>query len=203
MNPICDLRFAICKEKSCRQAAKPAVRVLKMPTTRSADCQSVVWQIVNLTTSRRYSRLTIGATLISARLLAADPSAAQLEFFENHIRPVLAENCYKCHSQQAEKVKGGLLLDTREGVLKGGDTGPAILPGEPEKSLLIKAIRYGDENLQMPPKGKKLAPDQIEALEAWVKMGAPSPVAGPADSRAETIAAKARTHWAFQPIHQP
>src|SRR5690349_11422576 len=128
----------------------------------SADCQSAVsptgsrqtgtaGQIDNL----RYSRLTIGAalsaTLLTSRILAADPTPTQLQFFENHIRPLLAENCYKCHSQQAEKVKGGLLLDTKEGVLKGGDTGPAIVPGDAEKSLLIKAVRYTDGDLQMPP----------------------------------------------------
>ena len=74
-----------------------------------------------------------------------------VEFFEKRIRPLLVENCYKCHSAQSEKVKGGLLLDTREGVLKGGDTGAAIVPGDPEKSLLIKAVRYTDKDLQMPP----------------------------------------------------
>ena len=70
---------------------------------------------------------------------------------------MLANNCYKCHSAEAEKVKGGLLLDTREALLKGGDTGPAIVPGDPEKSLLIKAVRYTDPDLQMPPKGEKLS----------------------------------------------
>src|SRR5262245_15325563 len=83
-----------------------------------------------------------------------------LEFFENKIRPLLVENCYKCHSAQSEKLKGGLLLDTREGVLKGGETGPAIVPGDPEKSLLIKAVRYTDKDLKMPPKDKKLSDSQ-------------------------------------------
>src|SRR5690349_4836480 len=69
---------------------------------------------------------------------AADPTPAQIQFFESKIRPVLAKNCYKCHSQSAERVKAGLLLDTKEGVLKGGDSGPLIVPGDPEKSLLIK-----------------------------------------------------------------
>src|SRR6267378_676673 len=80
-----------------------------------------------------------------------------VEFFEKKIRPLLVEHCYKCHGAQSEKVKGGLLLDTREGVLKGGDTGAAIVPGDPEKSLLIKAVRYTDPDLQMPPKDKKLS----------------------------------------------
>src|SRR6185295_9828250 len=72
----------------------------------------------------------------------AQPDTAGIEFFEKKIRPLLIENCYKCHSHDSEKVKGGLLLDTREGLLKGGDTGPAMIPGDPEKSLLIKSVRY-------------------------------------------------------------
>ena len=100
----------------------------------------------------------IGAVLcLGARvaLAGANEDPGGLEFFENKIRPVLVDNCYKCHSQQSEKIKGGLLLDTRESLLKGGDTGPAIEPGDVEKSLLIKAVRYTDENLQMPPKRQK------------------------------------------------
>ena len=123
---------------------------------------------------------------------------AQTSFFENKIRPILADNCYKCHSQQSEKVKAGLLLDTRNGVLKGGETGPAIVPGDPEKSLLIKAVRYTDPDLQMPPKNKKLSDAQIADLESWVKMGAPDP-------RVATAAQKDwkdanYKHWAWQPI---
>ena len=64
----------------------------------------------------------------------------QLDFFEKRVRPIFVDNCYKCHSHDSEKVKGGLLLDTRDGLLKGGDTGPAIVPGNPEKSLMIKAV---------------------------------------------------------------
>src|SRR5690242_9412106 len=110
------------------------------------------------------------AVLVSASAaLAAEPTAGGIEFFEKKIRPVLVDNCYKCHSAGAEKVKGGLLLDTRDGVLKGGDTGPAIVPGDADKSLLIKAVRYSDENLQMPPKDKKLSAQQIADLESWVK----------------------------------
>src|SRR5262245_20224378 len=81
---------------------------------------------------------------------AAAPSAEQTEFFEKKIRPVLAEMCFKCHSASAEKLKGQLLLDSREGMLRGGESKkPAIVPGDPGKSLLIKAIRYEDEELQM------------------------------------------------------
>ena len=104
---------------------------------------------------------------------AAGLTTQQTEFFENKVRPVLVSSCYKCHSTQAEKIKGGLLMDSREGVLKGGDTGPAIVPGNAEKSLLVKAIHYEDPDLQMPPKGNKLPDEQIADLETWIKMGAP------------------------------
>src|ERR1044072_5689146 len=76
----------------------------------------------------------------------------KLEFFESKIRPILVDNCYEGHSLQTRKSKGGLTLDTREGLLKGGDTGPAIVAGDPEKSLFIKAVRYTDEDLGMPPR---------------------------------------------------
>src|SRR5436305_5824605 len=84
---------------------------------------------------------------------APTPSGEQIEFFEKKIRPVLVENCFKCHSASSEKLKGALKLDSREAALAGGDSGkPAIVPGEPEKSLLIEAVRYGNADLQMPPK---------------------------------------------------
>jgi hypothetical protein len=123
---------------------------------------------------------------------------AQTQFFENKIRPILADNCYKCHSQQSEKVKAGLLLDTRDGLLKGGESGPAVAPGNPDKSLLIRAVRYADPDLQMPPKGKKLSEQQIADLVTWVKMGAPDP-------RVATTTQKVwkdsnYKHWAWQPI---
>jgi mono/diheme cytochrome c family protein len=95
------------------------------------------------------------------------------EFFEQKIRPILVERCYKCHSREAEKLKGGLLLDSRAGVLKGGENGPVIVPGDPDRSTLIKAVRYTDPDLQMPPKNQKLPDQQIADLEAWVKMGTP------------------------------
>ncbi len=130
---------------------------------------------------------------------------AGLEFFEKKIRPTLADNCYQCHSRQSEKLKGGLLLDTREGLLKGGETGPAIEPGDPDHSLLIKAVRYTDEKLQMPPKGKKLSPEQIADLETWLKMGAPDPRNSPsgAVSRAESIKLKARRIGRFSRSASP
>ena len=133
--------------------------------------------------------------------LSAAPALDQIEFFEKRIRPLLAERCYECHSAD-RKQKGNLLLDSREGTLKGGDTAPAVAPGDPEKSLLIKAVRYTDKDLRMPPKDKKLTDAQIADLVAWVKMGAPDP----RHKEARTTGAKeakAKTWWAFQPVREP
>ncbi|MBI5775401.1 MAG: PSD1 domain-containing protein [Verrucomicrobia bacterium] len=102
----------------------------------------------------------------------------ELDFFERNIRPVLSEKCYKCHSTQPDaKIKGGLDLGTRDGVMKGGDNGPSIVPGRPNDSLLIKSLKTSSDDELMPPKkeGGKLKPDQIAAFEQWVKMGAPDP----------------------------
>jgi mono/diheme cytochrome c family protein len=128
-------------------------------------------------------------------------SKADSEFFESKIRPLLADNCLKCHSSEAPKLKGGLSLEFKESILTGGDTGPAIVPGTPEKSLLIKAVRYTDPDLQMPPKNKKLSDAQIADLVEWVKRGAPDPrsvkaVAGGAKK-------DAKNHWSFQPVKKP
>src|SRR6476469_888413 len=90
--------------------------------------------------------------------------AAGLEFFEKKIRPVLADHCYKCHS--GEKIKGGLQIDLRDTLRKGGKHGPAIVPGDPEKSLLLKAISYHDEKLQMPPK-ERLTDAQVADFTQW------------------------------------
>ena len=141
--------------------------------------------------------LSVVATFIPSAFAAA-PTREQLDFFESRIRPILAQDCYKCHSQQADKVKGGLLLDSRDGVLKGGKTGPAIVPFNPDKSLLIQAIHYTNEDLQMPPKGEKLSDAKVADLIAWVRMGAPDPRVS-----SQVTALKADNsgrHWAFQPV---
>src|SRR5688572_24337921 len=104
--------------------------------------------------------------LSSAAAPTTKPSAEGIEYFEKHIRPVLVERCYRCHSKDAEKVKGGLLLDSRDGLLKGGDSGPVLAPGDPEKSKLIIAIRYHDEEIRMPPK-EPLADQQIAHFVQW------------------------------------
>jgi cytochrome c553 len=147
----------------------------------------------------------------SARTLTIQPgqqeaSSNGLEFFEKQIRPVLVENCYSCHSAQAKKPQGGLFVDSIEGMLKGGASGePAVIPGDPEKSLLIKAIRYSDAKLQM-PLGGKLPDNVIKDFEKWIKMGAPAPrlavakAAGSAGPWASYNFDEARKFWSFQPV---
>ena len=98
----------------------------------------------------------------------------QLDFFESKIRPVLVQHCYECHSAKAKKLKADLHLDSRAGMLTGGDLGPALIPGQPEKSRIIEAISHKNVDLKMPPKYR--LPDAVIAdLTAWVKMGAPWP----------------------------
>ena len=145
--------------------------------------------------------LTLGGFALA--LDAPDPQG--VEFFEQKIRPLLADNCFKCHSHVADKIKGGLVLDSRDGALTGGDTGPAIAPGDPAKSLLIEAVSYSNEDLQMPPnKGKtrKLSDGQIALLTEWVKMGAPYGKESGQKMATRTkgaISDEDRKWWAFQP----
>lgn len=129
---------------------------------------------------------------------AARISPEQLDFFEKKIRPVLADACYKCHAEDSEKVKGGLVVDSKQGLLAGGDSGAAVVPGDLRKSLLIQAVRWEDKDLQMPPK-EKLSDEAIADLEKWVKMGAPDPREGSASlARTEIDIEKAREFWAYQ-----
>src|SRR5687768_8707992 len=124
---------------------------------------------------RRTSVTVVALALwLTAGAAGAEPSPEQVEFFEKKIRPALVEHCAKCHFGDAEKVKGGLLLDTREHMRKGGDSGPAVVPGNPGQSLLLRALRYEDEELRMPPKGK--LPDRVIAdFETWIKRDAADP----------------------------
>lgn len=129
---------------------------------------------------------------------------AALEFFEKNIRPILTDRCYKCHSAQEGVSKGGLIMDTRSGLLAGGDTGAAIVPNSIEQSLLIKAVHQTDPDLSMPPKkgGAKLPDAQIALLEKWVMMGAPAPV-GVGAVKLTGLSQKARDHWAFKSYEKP
>src|SRR5436190_6838 len=162
--------------------------------------------MVNICTMIRSIRwfslfLTIGIlSSFSTRAVSED-----FTFFEKKIRRVLAESCFECHSSTSKKVKGGLLLDTREAFLKGGDTGPAVLPGKPDESLLIKAIRYADKDLQMPPKDKKLPDSVISDFVQWVAMGAPYPDSVATNSK-QTQYAEFRKKWPYaepEPVKIP
>ncbi len=146
--------------------------------------------------------------LLSAPTPAAPPDAAGVEFFEKKVRPVLAEHCYKCHSAEAPKgIKGGLALDNREASRKGGDSGPAVVPGEPDESLLIEAIRFTDEAMKMPP-GGKLPAETIADLERWVAMGAPDPrgetaAPRPAAASWQEVLGVRRRWWSLQAARRP
>ena len=135
---------------------------------------------------------------------------AGIEFFEKRVRPVLAQQCYACHSTSAKKTMGGLALDSRSGLLKGGQTGPALVPGHPESSRLLDAVRYTKPELQMPPKTK--LPDSVIAdLTEWVKRGAPWPEDDKEKRRrgdkeqgsgSANVMEMRRRHWAFQPVRK-
>lgn len=123
-----------------------------------------------------------------------------LDLFENEIRPALVESCYGCHSQEAGTLEADLALDNRASVVRGGRSGPVIVPSKPGESRLLRAIEYHDPGLQMPPDGR-LPEETIAAFRRWIELGAPDPRDGTAPE-VETIANRAKTHWAFQkPVH--
>ena len=136
-----------------------------------------------------------------ASVLAEEPaelSGAELDFFETRIRPVLVEHCYECHAADADILQGGLLLDSGKGVLAGGDSGPAAVPGNPEESLLLKALRY--EGFEMPPDGK-LSNDVIADFERWIEMGVPDPRTGGVTPQRPSIdIEEGRKFWCYQSI---
>jgi hypothetical protein len=150
----------------------------------------------------RRSWLLASFILCTARAAAGGTGEDGAAFFESRVRPLLAEHCYRCHSAKAEKVKAGLLVDSRERLLKGGESGPAVVPGQPRQSRLIEAVRYANPELQMPPR-RRLSSEQVADLVRWVELGAPWP-----DAKAPAAASPGRpgvgperaTHWAFQPV---
>ncbi len=159
-----------------------------------------------------------GVWCLAASLRAADPAPApsatvspvalakeDLQFFETKIRPLLSDNCYQCHSHQADRVKGKLMLDSRDGLLLGGSSGPALVPGKPDDSLLIQAVRYTDADLQMPPPdhGGRLTADQVADLTEWVRRGAPDPRVPLMASNGQAYGGVGKAHWAFQPVKKP
>ena len=152
----------------------------------------------------------VGFAVVTTTLTAfpqdtGKPGEEGLNYFESHVRPIFATHCYECHSQKAKKLKASLYLDSKAGILRGGDSGAIIIPGKAEESLLIKAVRYQAEDLEMPPK-KKLPNSAVEHLAAWINMGAPIPDDGAriADQDAAFDFEKfRREHWAFHPVVKP
>ena len=154
---------------------------------------------------------TITLMMMVPVVMAADrqPAATKksasegVEFFEKKIRPVLVKHCYKCHSGKAKQPKGKLRLDSRDFIRRGGETGPAVVPGKPGTSLLLKAIRY--ESLEMPPSGKLPEP-VIADFQAWIRLGAPDPrdkvATATTRSQPGMSLARGRRWWSFQPVKQ-
>jgi len=150
---------------------------------------------------RPFAWIILGVLSLATSLVAEEqpaPTPEQLTFFETKVRPVLVTHCYECHAADSKIVQGGLRLDSRAGLLQGGDTGPAIVPGKADQSLLIKALRH--DGIEMPPKGK-LAASVIKDFETWIAMGAPDPRVAKDPKVARTIdIEEGRKHWAFQPV---
>ena len=162
-----------------------------------------------LGSGRVFTCLALLATALATLTAhAAAPTPAQVEFFEKNIRPVLAAECYECHS--SAKKKSGLVLDTRDGLLKGGESGPAIVPGQPDSSLLLQAIRHTHPTLKMPKVGAKLDARILANFAEWIRQGAPDPRVGPSTANtqpasstwADTLAFR-RQWWSFQPLSKP
>ena len=131
------------------------------------------------------------------------PTDEQLVFFEKRIRPLLVERCYECHSATAKELGGGLLLDSRPGIVKGGDSGPVLVPGDPESSLLMTAVDHTNPDLKMPPK-QRLSDDEIRDLSKWIAMRAPDPrTATTLVPRKVFDVTEARTRWPFAPVVDP
>lgn len=150
--------------------------------------------------SARFATLLIPFAQLLAVSVQPLPASDDVAFFEKRIRPVLVEHCYPCHSAQAfnaDRLKGGLLLDSRAGLRHGGDSGPAVVPNRPADSLLMSALRH--ESYEMPPNGK--LPDNVIAdFKEWIERGAPDPRTEPTPERASQSGSQVQKSWAFQPI---
>ncbi|MAI31348.1 MAG: hypothetical protein CMM07_06725 [Rhodopirellula sp.] len=154
-----------------------------------------------MTMEKLLTTVVVFTTCVACAFANAD-EAGQLEFFESKIRPVLVEHCYPCHSIQAGKSKGGLLLDSRHGWQVGGDSGPAIIPFKPEESLVLLAINQSGESSEMPP-DKRLSQTIVKNFEAWITVGAIDPRNGqkPPKTKQMDIAA-GKQFWSFQPLQR-
>jgi hypothetical protein len=158
---------------------------------------------------RKTLLLTFSATAFLGGAIAAPITDSQREFFESRIRPILAQECYECHSE-ATKAKGGLLLDSAPGWQKGGESGPVIEPGKPEDSRLLQSISHEIEDLKMPKAGAKLDSQVIADFSQWIAMGAPDPrETAPTpeevgkDTDWKAISARRAQWWSFLPVNRP
>ena len=151
----------------------------------------------------RFALVVLGLLCLQKAAGAQSPDAKALAFFESRIRPVLVKECYQCHSAESarkKKLRGGLQLDTRAGIRKGGDTGPAVVPGNPKKSLLLSAIRHDGDVKKMPPRGK-LSDKVIADFVKWIEMGAPDPRDGSVlPSKRHIDIAEGKRFWSFLPL---
>jgi hypothetical protein len=146
----------------------------------------------------QYQRILISAAILIAApcfAIAGGPTKG-VDFFESKIRPVLSKHCYECHSADARKLKGGLLLDSREGMRKGGFNGPAVVPGNVKDSLLIKALRHEGPKMPKEPLNKEIIADFVK----WIEMGAPDPREGKAIAKRTVDIDAGRQFWSFQPL---
>lgn len=144
-------------------------------------------------------------TLLLASGFACSGADDPLNFFEKRIRPIFVEHCFECHSSESGKSKGGLLLDSREDILRGGDSGSALTEKDPDHSKLIEAVRWTNQDFQMPPK-RALSPAQINDLETWVSIGAPHPVESTKEKKPKHTAPtveEGKAFWSFRPIGSP
>lgn len=150
--------------------------------------------------------ISLSLIALLSGVVHAQVAPKDIEFFETKVRPVLTQNCYACHGPAAKTAFGHLLLSSRESLLKGGDSGPAVVPKNPDQSLLIRAVRH-EGQVKMPPAGR-LKPAEIQALETWVAMGAPWPDEGStapkpaAQSAAKSVEERRKENWAWQPLQK-
>ncbi|MCG6158404.1 DUF1549 domain-containing protein [Rubinisphaera margarita] len=143
-------------------------------------------------------RIVCGLAFLLGSVSHGYAEQSEVEFFEKKIRPVLVKHCYECHSAEADAVKGGLLLDSREGLLTGGDSGPSLVPGKPAESMLIESLKY--ESYEMPPSGK-LSEEVIRDFEHWIQTGAIDP-RQPTERKPQAGIdwEASRQFWAYQPL---
>ncbi len=188
--------------RACVRAVNQAVSVFRLnAATRSLLLPAILSS--NMTTLRTslLAHVVLCFGLIQNSSQATEPTAEQIEFFESKIRPILVKYCYECHSAKIATPRGGLRVDDRDSIAKGGDSGPAVvINADPKKSPLIQALRY--DGLEMPPKGK-LPEAVIADFETWVKQGAPDPRVSVATKTTAVDPSHAANHWAFKrPVAQ-